>query len=204
MIGRILLTVVALGAWLSACVVLPQHTLADPARRHSHHHRVVVRQPVGHRVSTLPRGHTTLRVGGVAYHYHAGVFYRPRNGAFVVVAAPLGAVVATLPVGHVTLHIGGRPYYVYNETYYVWNDGPPGYVVVEKPEEATESVGVIAYPKEGQDPDVQARDRYECHAWAVRKSGFDPSQGLADSDGQRSTYDRAMQACLEGRAYSVQ
>jgi hypothetical protein len=101
------------------------------------------------------------------------------------------------------LHMGGRPYYVYNETYYVWNDGPPGYVVVEKPEEATESVGVIAYPKEGQGPDLQSRDRYECHAWAVGESGLDPSHGLAGSDGQRSTYDRAMQACLEGRGYSV-
>src|SRR5215469_11589019 len=34
---------------------------------------------------------------------------------------------------------------------------------------------VYAYPLNGQSPDQQERDRYECNAWAVRQSGFDPS-----------------------------
>lgn len=188
---------------LAGIAVAPASARADSPRRHGHHHRVVVTHPTGHSVRVLPKSHKTIHAKGVAYRYHAGVFYRPhRSKGFVVVAAPIGAIVASLPIGHVVLHVGGRPYYVYNETYYVWGDG--GYAVVEKPGEATESAGIIAYPKEGQDAGIQAKDRYECHAWAVGESGFDPSQGLSGSEAQRSTYDRAMRACLEGRGYSVQ
>jgi len=34
---------------------------------------------------------------------------------------------------------------------------------------------VYAYPMNNQTPDQQERDRYECNAWAVKQSGFDPS-----------------------------
>jgi hypothetical protein len=34
---------------------------------------------------------------------------------------------------------------------------------------------IYAYPQNNQTPDQQERDRYECNAWAVRQSGFDPS-----------------------------
>ncbi|HVW69386.1 MAG TPA: glycine zipper 2TM domain-containing protein [Steroidobacteraceae bacterium] len=34
---------------------------------------------------------------------------------------------------------------------------------------------VYAYPQNNQTPDQQERDRYECNAWAVKQSGFDPS-----------------------------
>ncbi len=40
------------------------------------------------------------------------------------------------------------------------------------PEAATE---VIIYPAKGQSPDQVDRDRYECHLWAARQTGFDPS-----------------------------
>ncbi len=36
-------------------------------------------------------------------------------------------------------------------------------------------VTVYFYPTRGQSADLQERDRYECNAWAVRASGFDPS-----------------------------
>lgn len=42
------------------------------------------------------------------------------------------------------------------------------------PTPAQESV-VYAYPLRNQTPEQQDRDRYECHLWAVRQSGFDPS-----------------------------
>jgi len=32
------------------------------------------------------------------------------------------------------------------------------------------------YPTGGQNPAQLDRDRYECHVWAVKQSGFDPSQ----------------------------
>lgn len=34
---------------------------------------------------------------------------------------------------------------------------------------------VVFYPRAGQSEGQQDRDRYECHQWAVRQSGFDPS-----------------------------
>lgn len=40
------------------------------------------------------------------------------------------------------------------------------------PEQITE---VVAYPARGQSAGQLDRDRYECHLWAVRQTGFDPS-----------------------------
>ncbi len=40
---------------------------------------------------------------------------------------------------------------------------------------------VMVYPKQGQNPDQQSRDRYECHTWAVQQSGFDPSNPQAQA-----------------------
>jgi hypothetical protein len=34
---------------------------------------------------------------------------------------------------------------------------------------------VYAYPQQGQSPDQQSKDRYECSVWAVHQTGFDPS-----------------------------
>ena len=34
---------------------------------------------------------------------------------------------------------------------------------------------VFFYPTQGQSPERQERDRYECYLWAVKQSGFDPS-----------------------------
>jgi hypothetical protein len=34
---------------------------------------------------------------------------------------------------------------------------------------------VYVYPNDGQDPARLDRDRYECHVWAVKETGFDPS-----------------------------
>ena len=46
---------------------------------------------------------------------------------------------------------------------------PPAYV--GPPPNTT----VYAYPQQGQSPDQQSRDRYECTTWAVNQTGFDPS-----------------------------
>lgn len=38
---------------------------------------------------------------------------------------------------------------------------------------------VYFYPAKGQSEEQQDRDRYECHGWGVRETGFDPSRHLA-------------------------
>ena len=37
---------------------------------------------------------------------------------------------------------------------------------------------VFFYPTQGQSEEQQDRDRYECYAWGVRQTGFDPAQHL--------------------------
>ncbi|MGR8953184.1 MAG: glycine zipper family protein [Gammaproteobacteria bacterium] len=41
----------------------------------------------------------------------------------------------------------------------------------------------MVYPAQGQSPDQQSRDRYECHIWAVQQTGYDPSSGAAAQPG---------------------
>jgi Glycine zipper len=35
---------------------------------------------------------------------------------------------------------------------------------------------IFVYPAKGQSQAQQDRDRYECHSWAVRQTGFDPTR----------------------------
>ena len=37
----------------------------------------------------------------------------------------------------------------------------------------------IVYPAKGQSPDQQKKDEYECHQWAVQKTGYDPTKPAA-------------------------
>lgn len=41
---------------------------------------------------------------------------------------------------------------------------------------ALPSTEVYFYPARGQSAEEQERDRYECYLWAMRQTGFDPSQ----------------------------
>ena len=49
---------------------------------------------------------------------------------------------------------------------------PAGEIVASPPPQTN----VYFYPAHGQTAPQQDRDRYECYLWAVRQSGFDPSQ----------------------------
>lgn len=128
----------------------------------------------------------------------------------------LGLYFAALPLYYSTLWWDGIPYYYANNTYYVYDSGVGQYETVAPPEglasqnqgAAQEPVGtdLIAYPKNGQSTEQQAKDKYECHAWAVTQSGFDPTQGASASStaaNKRTDYMRAQAACLDGRGYSV-
>ncbi len=68
---------------------------------------------------------------------------------------------------------------------------------------------VFIYPRQGQSEALQARDRYECHLWAVDRTGCDPTQPSTGSMPKdrlaqvRADYFRAQAACLEGRGYTM-
>lgn len=42
----------------------------------------------------------------------------------------------------------------------------------------------FVYPAKGQSPEKQKKDEYECHAWAVGQTGFDPSKPPAPAPPQ--------------------
>lgn len=130
------------------------------------------------------------------------------RGGVVVVRPPIGLVVRDLPGWRTVLVVGGLTYLLANGVYYrERSDG--GYEVVAPPAELPPvPERAFVAPRQGQSPQQQATDEYECHRWAVAQSGFDPSgvatgRSLTVSTSGRSDYQRARFACLEGRGYVV-
>ena len=136
-----------------------------------------------------------------------------------------GLFFASLPWYYDTYWWDGVPYYYADDVYYRWNGDAGEYETVQPPAGLSDQVKAQApvvselfmYPKAGQSSEQQARDREDCHRWAVAQSGFDPTLVAsaptspatpnttpADSTTtKRADYLRADAACLEGRNYSV-
>jgi len=167
--------------------------------------------PRGYRLRYLPRSYIRIVIGSLPYFYFGGVFYQHYHDGYIVVGGPIGARVSVLPLGFIVFGLGNFTYYYINDTYYLWDDADEVYVVVEKPVGADEAIAeataerLFVYPNRGQSEERQAKDRYECHQWAVRESGVDPSlwdqQEITYEDNRN--YKRAISACLEGRDYTV-
>jgi hypothetical protein len=171
---------------------------------------------IGASVHALPDGYHPYFWGGRPFYFAGGVWYAPGGPGFVVVRPPAGLIVSVLPPDYTTVWIGGMPYYYANEVYYSWNSAQNGYVVVDPPADADHPTAAPAggaedlfiYPKNGQTSDQQAADRYECHSWAKSQTHFDPTAAgggvpANQSGAARSSYNRAMSACLTGRGYEV-
>jgi hypothetical protein len=68
---------------------------------------------------------------------------------------------------------------------------------------------IFVYPRQGQSEELQAKDLYECHSWAVSQTGYDPTQPFAGDMTEarrnqlRADYQRAQGACLDGRGYTM-
>jgi hypothetical protein len=163
-------------------------------------------------VNTLPGGYRQYHWNGRPYYHYGGSWYRPYGSRYVVVGAPYGLFVSYLPSYYNTFWFGSTRYYYADDTYYVYEPARRGYVVTRSPY-ATEAEDedyydaeldqdLYIYPTRGQSEQQQADDRYECHAWAVDQTGYDPIESDYDAD-QRADYLRAMTACLTGRGYSV-
>lgn len=179
--------------------------------RYNHNRSYPVR---GYSTYQLPGGYYSARYRGSPYYYYGGAWYRPYGPRYVVVAPPFGIGVSVLPPFYTTVWFGGSPYYYADDTYYQYRPERREYVVTEPPRgEAkvgpeTGSEEVFVYPKNGQSEERQATDRYECHRWAVDRTGFDPTRpagNVAETDmtSKRADYRRAEGACLEARGYSV-
>ncbi len=154
----------------------------------------------------------------------------------------LGLFLPIIPWYYETFWWDGVPYYYGDDAYYVWNGDAGQYEQVTPPADFTpngappEAAGpngappapgsseLFAYPKAGQSPAQQARDKAECRKWAsdqvasrgapgtpppsatgAPQSAPATSGNPAESDAmaKRQAYLRAEAVCLEGRNYSV-
>ena len=85
---------------------------------------------------------------------------------------------------------------------------PPVYVNPAPAVLPSSAERIFIYPRKGQSEELQAKDRYECHRWAVSQIGYDPTQptsGMPETqlNQMRADYNRAMGACLDGRGYTM-
>ncbi len=134
--------------------------------------------------------------------YHGG-----GHGGWWVPWAILGGAAALAPYY--------SPYYVpYYPPYYapppvVVRERPPVYVQPAPSLPPVSAERIFVYPRQGQSEELQAKDRYECHIWAVNQTGCDPTQPSAgevpeDKRNQMcADYLRAQGACLDGRGYTM-
>jgi hypothetical protein len=178
--------------------------------RHGHSHTYPV---IGYRVPRPPPQASIIVYDRRRYWFDQGVWYAGAGGAYVVTRPPRGVRLRFLPAFATVVTIGLLSYYYANGVYYVARPGGY-YEVVDPPGDSPADNEPAApprnyvYPRNGQSPQQQASDEYECHRWAVGQSGFDPSltatgQAPTAGDARRADYDRANLACLEGRGYSV-
>ena len=173
--------------------------------RYGHNHYYPSR---GYVYGTLPIGAISVGFGGGNYFFHGGVWYRPYSGRYIVVQPPLGIYINTLPPDYATVWVGGLPYYYADDVYY--NAAPGrGYVVVAPPPgvDTTQTIAPpappappppaadpIFYPRNNQSAAQTEADRRDCNSWAT-------SQPNAMADAK--VFQRATEACMDGRGYTV-
>jgi len=179
--------------------------------RHGHHKHYPAR---GGFINALPKDHRVVIHRNDRYYFHGGAWYRPSGPRFTVIAPPIGLVVPFLPSYYASIWVRGYPYYYADEVYYAPTVG--GYMVVAPPQgsvsqtpspssSTTAGERMFIYPRNGQNEQQQADDRYQCHRWAVDQTNYDPTQppeGIPSS-GKNADYLRAMSACLDARGYTV-
>jgi hypothetical protein len=121
----------------------------------------------------------------------------------------VGLYFSALPLYYSTYWWGGIPYYYADDTFYTWDGSAGQYQTVDPPaevEQQAESQAVtelIAYPKNGQSDEQQAKDKSDCRQWAATESGYNPAGTATTADPNRGNYLRAEAACLDARGYSV-
>jgi hypothetical protein len=170
--------------------------------RYNHNHYYPSR---GFVYGSLPYGAVSVGYGSGNYFFHGGVWFRPYGGRYVVVQPPIGIYLPTLPSDYATIWVGGAPYYYADGVYYNVAPGR-GYVVVAPPPgaETAQAVPVpppapavpdpIFYPRNNQNPAQTEADRRDCNTWATSQP-----QAMADA----KVFQRATEACMDGRGYTV-
>ena len=178
-------------------------------------------------IRDLPHGAVLVNYAGMTYHFADGVWFEPRGPAYLVVEPPIGMIVSTLPQFMTALNTGNEIILYGNDTFYRPRPDIGGYEVVNDPIDsppqqapAADAAAIAsaapmpvaaaapapapspAPAPAAKSPDQPARDQYECYRFAVSQTGFDPMRAnSAQAATQKSSYERAHSACLEGRGY---
>jgi hypothetical protein len=161
---------------------------------------VVVASPLGIMVPMLPPYYSTVWVAGVPYYYANNTYYAQSSQGYVVVPEPTGPI-ATSPPANAVAPMGTG----------VTEHGPvpaaPSQSQVQSQPSggsAPQTAQLFIYPRQGQSAEQEAKDRSECHSWAVSQTGVDPTvQVDGQALGRLSDYTRAIDACLDARGYTV-
>src|SRR5271155_5508622 len=122
--------------------------------------------------------------GGNGYGWYSGRFYGGSGGF------RYGLLFASIPWYCETYWWGGVPYYYADDNYYQWNDSAGAYETVQPPPGLVDQVQtqvprreLFIFPEAGQSNEQLARDREDCHRWAVAQVGFDPRVPAARAAG---------------------
>jgi hypothetical protein len=114
--------------------------------------------------------------------------------------------------------IGGAavmsPYYspYYEPPPVIIREQPPVYFQPAQSVTPSSTERIFVYPRQGQSVELQAKDRYECHSWAMSQTWREPRKVTMEEwtliirslpEVQRADYRRAESACLDGRGYTV-
>lgn len=59
---------------------------------------------------------------------------------------------------------------------------------------------LMIYPAQGQNPEQQQQDQYQCHTWSVQQSGYDPSNPQAQSAPQGNMAKETLRGGARGAA----
>ena len=174
-------------------------------------------------------GHFDSRIGAYGAGYHGWRGGYDYYGGWGWDGLGYGLFFATLPLYYSTLWWNIVPYYYADANYYAWNSAVGEFETVRPPPQVQSQIAtqestdadVFAYPKNGQNTEQQAQDRYECQRWATDQTGFDPMQSsgvppaastqasgtvvtaMVAAPTKRQDHLRAQAACLEARGYSV-
>ena len=104
------------------------------------------------------------------------------------------------------------PYYYYAPPPVIIREQPPEYFQPAQSVTPSSIERIFVYPRQGQSEEIQAKDRYECHSWAVSQTWREPRKVSIEEwtfiiksmpEAQRADYLRAQGACLDGRGYTV-
>ena len=158
-------------------------------------------------LAALPGVYATYWWGSVPYYYVNNVYYTwsAPDAGYVVTDPPpmlsnddLGAIEAEAGFVDDTASTTAAPPPPADNPGPGYGPGPR--YGAPPPVQGTE---IYAYPRNGQSPDQQARDKFECHQWARQQSNYDPTNPGYGAAGGPENYRRAMIACLQARGYSA-